>query len=105
MIGNFALDKRINDQRMTCSVFFLPRGKAMSKSRINLLSASISKKEGVEVLDKFDIKGPPTHIVVDATISSNDLSNSLGIQSFTGMAKLFEEVSFLLSLYFLLFQS
>lgn len=91
------------DETVKCAVLFLARGKAMSKSRIKLLSASIMKNEDVEVLERFDSQRPPTHIVVDATISVNDLSSSLGFLSLAVMAKVFEKVRCLFSCNFLLF--
>jgi len=99
IIQNRCIRKRSfgsDDQNMNCTVFFLRRGKTMSKSRIDLLSSFIRKKGGA-VLERFDIQCPPTHIVVDAAISLNDLRSSLGFQILTEMATLFEKVRCLIT--------
>ena len=75
------------------TVYFLQRGKAMSKSRINILSAAVHKSQRLRVVQSFDQNDPPRYLILDDGLSAEYVSIALGYSNLHDMAKCFHEVS------------
>jgi hypothetical protein len=75
------------------TIFFLQRGRSMSKKRIEILSSVAQRSSDLKVLPSFNVECAPDYIIADASISVDQLSAGLGFTSAQAMANKVDLVS------------
>ena len=71
------------------SIYLVPRGRGMSKKRINIISLALQKNTNATVQIKFDRTDLPSFIVVDQQVEVAALRAHLGYSTIDEMSKCF----------------